>query len=39
MGFIGGIIIGAIGGAILTFFIIRNNKELIKSWIDKIPNK
>lgn len=36
MGFVGGIILGAIAGAVVTYFVIKNNKELIKSWIDKI---
>lgn len=31
-----GLIVGIIGGAVGTYFIIKNNKELIKSWIDKI---
>lgn len=36
MGFIAGLIIGAIAGAVVTYFVIKNNKELIKKWIDKI---
>lgn len=36
MGFIIGLLIGAVAGAVVTYFVIKNNKELIKSWIDKI---
>lgn len=36
MEFIIGLLIGAVAGAVVTYFVIKNNKELIKSWIDKI---
>lgn len=32
-----GILVGAFLGAVATYFIIRNNKELMREWIRKMP--